>query len=200
MPGNVNPALELLLYNNRWQLATRNALYSDGDRYRPLVVAFGAMQDVLPGLKDILLLGTGLASAVHILHGMNVYPASVTLVDIDEDVLGLALECLPENAAETVIPVCADARTYMSRDASQHYDLVIVDVFIGRTVPEGVSEIPFLMQCRDRINPGGRFVMNYMVEQIDEWLKFRRSIEKAFPLHTILEFGLNKVIIGKIPG
>ncbi len=199
LPGNINPALELLLYNNRLQLATRNALYSDGHKYRPMVTAFEAMRDTLPALKDVLLLGTGLASAVHVLHDMEIRPASVTMVDIDEDVLLLALQCLPPNAATEVIPVCADARTYMRRNASRLYDLVIVDVFIGRTVPEEISGETFLRQCRDSINPGGRFVMNYMVEQIDEWLTFRRRIGTVFPQYTVLEFGLNKIIIGSIP-
>lgn len=206
LPGNINPALELLLYNNRWQLATRNALYSDGHMYRPMVTAFKAMRDILPGLKDILLLGTGLASAVHVLHRMGIRPDSVTMVDIDEEVLLLALQCLPENTAPKITPVCADARTYMGgetsvRDeASALYDLVIVDVFIGRTVPEEISGEMFLRQCRDRINPGGRFVMNYMVEQLDEWLAFRKRIATVFPQYTVLEFGLNKIIIGSIPG
>lgn len=199
LPGNINPALELLLYNNRWQLATRNALYSDGHKYRPMVTAFAAMRDTLPALKDVLLLGTGLASAVHVLHDMEIRPDSVTMVDIDEDVLLLALQCLPGNAATEVIPVCADARTYMRRNASRLYDLVIVDVFIGRTVPEEISGETFLRQCRDSINPGGRFVMNYMVEQMDEWLAFRRRIGTVFPQYTVLEFGLNKIIIGSIP-
>ncbi len=200
LPGNINPALELLLYNNRWQLATRNALYSDGHMYRPMVTAFKAMRDILPDLKDILLLGAGLASAVHVLHRMGIRPASVTMVDVDEAVLLLALQCLPGNAAAGITPVCADARDYMKRDASRFYDLVIVDVFIGRTVPEEISGEMFLRQCRDRINPGGRFVMNYMVEQIDEWLAFRKRIAAVFPQHTVLEFGLNKIIIGSIPG
>src|SRR5690606_11628486 len=149
-----------------------------------------------------LLLGTGLASAVHVLHHMGVQPTSVTMVDIDEEVLLLALQCLPENAVKEVIPVCADARTYMMhsvsmrRDASRLYDLVIVDVFIGRTIPEGITEETFLRQCEEGINPGGRFVMNYMVEQIDEWLAFRKRIGTVFPKHRVLEFGLNKIIIG----
>lgn len=195
----MNPPLELYLHNNRLQLATRDALYSDGHKYRPMVVAFEAIRDVLPAMQDVLLLGTGLASAVHVLHYMGFKPNVVTMVDIDQNVLEMAKQFLPAHAADKIVTACADARAFMASAAVPHCDLLVVDVFIGRSVPEGICEMPFLQQCRAHINPGGRFVMNYMVNNVEQWMAFRKRIATVFPQHSLLEFGLNKIIVGTIP-
>lgn len=87
----VNPVLELYRYRGRWQLATADALYSDGGQYRPLLAAFRTLKPQLPAVKNMLVLGTGLGSAVQILHEMGHHPAC-TLVELDEKVLQWALE------------------------------------------------------------------------------------------------------------
>ena len=89
-----NPLLELYVYRGRYQLATADALYSDGAAYTPLKIAFKHLKQELPAVKHALVLGTGLASAVHVMKQTGNSP-DFTLVEYDSTILKLAMEYLP---------------------------------------------------------------------------------------------------------
>ncbi len=161
-------------------------------------MAFDALSEWLPGVKSLMLLGTGLASAIHVLDRRGLVIDSAVLVDVDPHILQLAEMLIPTGAVSNKAFVCADVREYILADDPPHSDLLIVDVFIGRSVPDGICTTDFLSKCKEKINPGGRFVMNYMVSKPESWWAFRKDIEKVFPDNQILEFGLNKLIIGKV--
>src|SRR4051812_39338961 len=103
-PGDTNPHLELLLYCNRLQLTTPEALYSDGDRYTPALTAINNLKDLLPSVKSVLALGGGLGSIVRIVCSKG-YKPQFTLVEKDKVVLRLALELLEDQHAD-IIPIC----------------------------------------------------------------------------------------------
>lgn len=194
--GDNNPVLELYLYRGRWQLATLDALYSDGDRYAPLVRAFKEVKHRLNEINKALVMGTGLGSAVHILRRMGYKPA-FTLVDNDAVVLKLAMELMPGDLIKNIEPVCADARDFIEQHSEQ-YDMLIVDVFEGRIVPAFATEKLFLQQCHQRISPGGIFIMNYIANKQDRWANVISNINMVFPANKILEQGLNRIIIATV--
>lgn len=191
----VNPVLELYYYRGRWQLATADALYSDGGEYRPLLTAFKALKHELPAVKTVLVLGTGLGSAVHILHKQDYHP-SFTLVELDSVVLQWALEFLPAGSAERVKPVCADAGQFLEKDTHQ-YDLIIVDVFSGRHVPAFVLGTEFLQLCRQHLSSSGSLVLNYMINEPQDELKAKAALEAAFKEVKELSFHINRVYLVK---
>jgi spermidine synthase len=193
--GSHNPVLELLLYQNRWQLATGNALYSDGHRYRPLVEAFKYIQDYLPETNSVLVLGTGLASAVHILHHMGYHPMC-TLVEIDQQILLWALEVLPEEATN-VRPICADAKDFI-QDTKEKYDVIIIDIFLDRVVPDFVKETEFIKKCREQLNPGGKLIWNYIVNNTEEWEHIQYQLPTLFQQVKIIPFNINRVIVATV--
>lgn len=192
----VNPVLELYYYRGRWQLATADALYSDGTKYRPLLAAFKALKKELASVKQVLVLGTGLASAVHILRKKGFSP-HFTLVELDSVVLKWAIELLPPGSASRITPVCADAFQFLEKDKGQ-YDLIIVDVFSGRHVPGFVLHPVFLSLCRERISETGHLVLNYMVNNPNEERKAKAALEAAFGNVTELRFDINRVYTAKV--
>lgn len=188
-----NPVLELYLYRNRWQLATADALYSDGHRYLPLRKAFRFLRKALPDVQSILVLGTGLGSAVHILHRMHLRP-HFTLVDIDEVVLQLALQLMPKALIPCVEPVCADATEFVM-DNNGRYDIIVIDIFNGRRVPAFVTSTLFLESCYGLLSRQGHLVMNYIPEDDRQAETFKKAITCLFPQVRILSLGLNLVLI-----
>ena len=84
--GSVNSRLLLYLYRNQFQLATSDVYYSDGTRYEPVVAVINALKPVMPGIKKVLVLGTGLGSIVDIVHAQKFFP-KFTLVEIDKVIL-----------------------------------------------------------------------------------------------------------------
>lgn len=188
-----NPVLELYYYQGRWQLGSVDVLYSDGHRYRPLVAAFKAIKARLPALEKVLVLGTGLGSAVDILHRQGYHP-HFTLVELDRKVLDWALELMPPAIGPHIRPVCADAQAFVAAD-QYTYDLIIVDVFKGRVVPPFATGAAFLRQCRERLQPGGCLVMNYMINGGSEETKAVKALESVFRNVQEITFGINRVYI-----
>ncbi|MCD6063487.1 MAG: hypothetical protein K0R82_1398 [Flavipsychrobacter sp.] len=188
--------LELFLYRGQYQLGTSDALYSDGSRYAPLVTAFNTIKSHLPRVGKVLVLGTGLGSAVQILNKQGFYPA-FTLVENDLTVLNWALELFPETVKKDITPVCEDAKVYIGLE-QQEYDLVIVDIFVDRVVPGFATTEEFLNKCRRRINPGGHLVFNYIVNSKRDWEHAWANIRAVFPSSHVIDRGINKIITAQV--
>lgn len=191
-----NPVLELYLYRNRWQLATLDALYSDGDKYRPLVLAYKELAGKLPDTRSVLVLGAGLGSAISVMDKLGYHPA-FTLVDNDKLVLQWALEKLGDRAGNNITPVCDDARSFIQQN-QQQYDLVIIDIFNGRVVPEFVTKPAFLEACRRSISPGGSMVMNYIVNHPKQWDELQATLSQVFPTNKVLKNDNNRIIVATV--
>ena len=196
--SSVHPELCLYLRRNQWQLATDDAWYSDGKRYRPLLTAFKKIKQELPMVHRVLVLGTGLASAVHILEHMNFHPA-YTLVDIDEAVLTLAIELMPRQNLSRIEAVCLDAQLFMQEN-KKLYPLIVCDVFIGRSIPVFVSSAAFLEQCKASLQPGGRFILNYLEISKSLYREMCQLMDHIFPGYTRIEFGINKIFVASVQG
>ncbi|MET0463385.1 MAG: methyltransferase domain-containing protein [Chitinophagaceae bacterium] len=189
----LHPVLDLYLYRNQWQLGTEDAWYSDGKRYRPLRSAFRKIRHELARVHHVLVLGTGLASAVHILNDMGFHPA-YTLVDIDNDILLLAAELMPAHDLTRVELVCLDAQIFMQQNQEQ-YPLIVCDVFMGRNVPGFVSSAAFLEQCKAGLQPGGHLILNYLEKSKALFEGICHLMDQVFPGYLLIEFGINKIFV-----
>ncbi|MCG2613502.1 hypothetical protein LZZ85_04385 [Terrimonas sp. NA20] len=194
----LHPVLDLYLYRNQWQLGTKDAWYSDGKRYRPLRTAFRKIRHELSGTHHVLVLGTGLASAVHILEDMGFHPA-YTLVDIDNDILLLAVELMPAYDLTRVELVCMDAQLFMQHNQKK-YPLIVCDVFMGRNVPGFVSSATFLEQCKAGLQPGGRLILNYLEKGKPLYQEMCQLMDRVFPGYVLIEFGINKIFLTPLQG
>lgn len=192
-----NEVLELYLYRNEYQLATKDALYSDGKKYKPLRMAFNALGKRLGQVKNVLMLGGGLASGAQILAQKGYFPR-ITLVEHDSVIIEWAMALLPDSRKVKVVPQCEPAELFVEKDEDAKYDMLVCDIFNSRVVPEFVTSHAFLQKCRRKINNGGHFVLNYIVNKDDQWQKASKAIDSVFPDNTILSDGINKVVIARV--
>lgn len=191
--GSENEYLELNLYCNQLQLATEDALYSDGDRYKPARTAVKSLESVLPGIRHVLVLGAGLCSMVHVIRRREADPC-FTLVEKDKVVLEWAMEFLEPNSPNKTEPICCDAALFMQHNTTS-YDLVFIDVFKGRVVPGFVFSRTFLEQCRGSLAPGGHVAFNYIVNDNHEWERVKNVFDDVFPGGRIVTSGVNRLLI-----
>ena len=182
--------LELFLYKGHWQLATDNAIYSDGKRYRPLVVAFKEIKFFLPLIKNVLVLGSGVGSALQIMKSMNFHP-SFLFIDSDEKILELARQLMADDNASFI---CADAGQFVDKD-NNRYDLIIIDVFKDRQVPAFVSTTTFIEKCRERLNDRGIIIMNYMLNNKEDQEKFNLVKNELLQGSKLIRLGVNQVLV-----
>jgi len=195
--GTVNPDLELALHNNRLQLGSGDALYSDGDKYRPAVITVRKLKKVLPEVNNVLVLGIGLASMVQVMHKNGYFP-HFTLVEIDEVVLQWAMELLPVNERTSIEPVCNSAMAFMERNTAQ-YDLIFIDIFDVRVVPDLVFTPVFLNLCKSAMTPGSHIVFNYIINDPQQWERVHAIFLSIFPDTEIVATDVNRILIARVP-
>ncbi len=192
-----NEVLELYLYRNEYQLATHDVLYSDGEQYKPLRLAFNALGKKLEAVKQVLMLGGGLASGARILARKGYFP-SITLVEHDSVIMEWALATMPDTRKVKIKPACETAEQYIETHANEKYDMLVCDIFNGREVPDFVTTASFLQKCRKNINPGGYFILNYIVNDKEEWNKTTGILNGVFPGCNITTDGVNRIVIAKV--
>lgn len=189
--------LELYRYRGRWQLATEDAFYSDGAAYSPLRKAFRALQKEVRQWQDVLVLGAGIGSAVMVLDKKHNLRPNITLVDLDEEILTLAGEILAaEGHAAHVELICENAETYVTLE-ERTFDAVVIDVFRGREVPQFALQPFFLQNCLSRLRPGGRLIMNFIINSDREWETFQQTLATVVPGYQTLAIGVNRIILGQ---
>jgi spermidine synthase len=177
---------------------TDGARYSDGDQYFPAQAVVGHLEPFLPAAERILVLGAGLGSIVHVMRARG-YDPHYTLVEKDRTVLRWALETLAEDASPKLEPVCEDAESFMSQNQAK-YELVFVDVFQGRAVPDFVTTPSFLLRCRDSLSPGGHLAINYIAVDEQQWEKARGLVAAVFPGCHLVSRDDNRILISPPSG
>jgi 16S rRNA G1207 methylase RsmC len=193
--GSQNQFLEFILYRNQWQLATEEALYSDGNRYQPFRIAFRHVpKKKLGEVSECLILGTGLGSIVQILFEKYKCSPRFTLVEYDKQILQWALENLSAMGIPKLQPHCENAAEFVKHDKKK-YDLLCVDIFKGREVPSLFTEEEFLMDSKRLLKPGGTWIMNYIINDENEMLQFLQNVRRIFVNVEIIEKEQNRILI-----
>ncbi len=114
-------------------------------------------------VDDLLVLGVGGGTVISLLTGL--FPAvRVTAVDIDPAILSIAKTFFHLDTLPQVKLVCADARKFVHVPKAHSYDMVVVDLFIGRIIPEFVSSPAWYRRIRRLLRPGGLLLINYLQE------------------------------------
>lgn len=185
--------LELFLYQNQWQLETPDAVYSEGTRYRPVTESLKLIKEKMHSVNQALVLGCGLGSMVHIVNKKGFFPY-FTLVDSDPEILNLAHVAFSESQKPFIKTVCCDAVLFIER-SKEKYDLIFIDVFIGRKVPEHISEAGFVEKCRMSLNEGGIIIFNFMLNDPDDILRFEQLRSVSLAGAAIVKFGINRVMV-----
>lgn len=194
--GQENPILELCYYRGQYQLATIDALYSDGDRYRPVNVVCKHFANKLANVNSVLLLGTGLGSAVQVFRKRG-YNPNFRMIDHDETILSWAKQILKPIDTQTIDTVCTDAETFIDEDHDT-YDMLIVDIFKSRVVPDFVTTTEYLEKCKTHIKSGGCFAMNYIKQKNTDWDGIKKRIEFVFPNAQFIQDGANYIILSTV--
>jgi protein-L-isoaspartate O-methyltransferase len=193
--GTENSFLEFILYRNQWQLATEDALYSDGNRYEPFRLAFKSIdRQHFTRLSSCLILGTGLGSIAQILTTKYHYKGHFSLIEIDRTILDWATDQLTTQGIVNISAHCCNAASFVKTDVKK-YDLVCIDIFQGREVPEVFTEPEFLAHAKARLNEGGIWIMNYIINDDKELREFLRNVHDVFAKVKIIEKGENRILI-----
>ncbi len=133
-----------------------------------------------PDVRSILVLGVAGGTVIHLLHAM--YPAaSIEGVDIDEKMIEVGKKYFSLTNVTGLTLLQADAQAFIKR-SNKHWDMIIVDLYIGATIPPFVGEDEFLSDVKNVLTPKGIILINYLYEleykQLSEL--FAAKLQKRF--------------------
>lgn len=153
--------LELTWENGRLVVNSANANQSFGSLHR---VWRKALADAGVGAfrpANVLILGFGAGSAAHILRMEMGMDSPIVGVDHDPVMLAWATGEFGRKALPGVELVHADAFE-SARANSDHFDLILVDLFADDQVVEGVDTPSFMDDLRRLAGSSGRVLINTM--------------------------------------
>lgn len=192
-PGTTSPELKLYRYRGRWQLEAESALYSDGAAYTPLALSFKHLRSEINGARNMLVLGAGLGSALSVLEHLQLKVPQTTMVDIDPEVVILGAKLTPHEHAQWI---CDDVKNFVEQDLNL-YDVIVLDVFQDRVVPQFVCSEPFLKRCASLLSPQGVLVFNYIINNESDWHRLQDILSGSFETLRIIPIRINRILLLK---
>jgi spermidine synthase len=115
-----------------------------------------------PEVHSILVLGVAGGTVIHLLH--EIYPAAkIDGIDIDKTMIDIGKKYFSLGTVPRLLFTVADAESFVAH-TKRHWDLVIIDLFIGASIPPFVGEDGFLQDIHRILSPGGKVIINYLNE------------------------------------
>jgi spermidine synthase len=113
-----------------------------------------------PKIRRALFIGAGGGVGPKAFHEHDP-TMEIDVVDIDQAVLDVASEYFYMPEKENIRAIAADGRTFVRNSPDGHYDAIFLDAFtIGGRIPFHLVTREFFQLCRQKLAPGGVFVMN----------------------------------------
>lgn len=152
---------KIIIEGNCIDYYSEDVLFSKIYLDEPLKYSFylvATVLGVLNNAKKILILGTGLGTAIQ--QFKKLLPdAKITAVDIDEEVFLLGEKYLGLAKYDDIDYVVEDAVEYVKRD-KDYYDYIMVDLYDGKKLLKDFVEVDFLHNIHSRLSEEGVLAFN----------------------------------------
>ena len=194
-----NPFLEIVMFDGKYSLNSRNTNYSFGTLYTLFSKIFRMLDPDWSKIHEALILGFGTGSIAELIGKYN--PGCIIDgVEIDEKVIELGRKYFNTTSLRNVNIHCMPADIYMN-DCQRKYDLIIIDVFIDMIVPPELETEDFLVRVRNCMKPDGIVIFNKVTytkaisDQIPSLGKLYKKIFGNLEIVTLMRSG--KIFIAR---
>ena len=195
--SDYNPYLEVKLVEGRHQLLTEDAVYSFDDKYENFNYCFGKLNWEKQNVKEVLVLGLGLASVILLLEKKFNKQFNYTCVEIDPEICRLAQEYTLNDLESYVEVLPTNGLTFMETN-SRKFDLIIMDIFQSAIVPEEFQSAAFLYLLQSGLSSQGCILFNRMNIEIEDRAQnkvFREKFNNIFRNGTECPIGDNIIFV-----
>lgn len=191
-----NGRLEITWSNGKKILDSENSNYSYGSLER--ILNYGISTISLDPQMNILLFGLGGGCVIQVIDQQIEHQGKITAVEIDETIIEIAKTEFNISEDNRIEIICEDAFSFADRQKSK-YDLIIIDLFIGKEVPQNCYSTHFWKQIINSLTPNGWILFNAGIQLKNE-IKIDNIIQKfghkiKFQKHSKVE-GTNTLLIG----
>ncbi len=145
-------------------------------------------------VKSCLILGTGAGSASKVIH--NYFPkAKMTGVEIDPLMIKMGRKYFDLSTVKNLEIKIADAISLVTghRSPVTNYDLILVDLYLGKEVPEKAKTDEFIKNVKRLLSPSGIAIFNrlYYGQKKKEANEFESRLKKIFSKVELLHVSAN---------
>lgn len=201
LQSDQNEQLDVFLSQGRYQLCTKNAIYSYADKYDNFKECFDLIQPSKPAIKNVLILGFGLGSIPYMLEKKFHKVYAYTGVELDESVIYLASKYVLNELNSEIQMIHADAQIYVNQ-CFETFDMICIDIFIDDKIPEIFLKFDFLETVQSLLNPGGLLIFNHLSFFKSDKEKastyYHDVFSKVFPNSYALQVSKNMMLINDI--
>ncbi len=196
-----NGEVYVVLSKGRLLLTTEEAIYSWDDLYSNFYETFKHLGEAEIGKwNKVLVLGMGLGSIPFMLEKRFRSKADFVLVENDDAIIELA-EYYSLPRLENEYEIYADDAYDFMEDCKDKFDLICVDIFVGRTVPEEFQTKEFLQRVKDCLHSGGTLIFNKLYlnkNDKDNTIDFYENVFRdLFPESEKMLTKYNMMLIGR---
>lgn len=174
-----NEDLYVFLSDGRYQLRTNKAIYSFEDKYVNFFKTFKALDWEKMNIEKVLLLGLGLGAIPQMLESNFNKQFEYHVVEIDEEIINLANKYTLDDLKSPTYVYEMDAEIFVDI-SEEKFDLIIVDIFIDRTVPKKFESADFLEKLKYLLYDNGVILFNRLNSDTENFLSNTKYYEKIF--------------------
>lgn len=200
LSSEFNEELHVYLSKGRYQLTTKNAVYSFDDLYVNFDYAFLQMNIKERKVEDVLILGLGLGSIPFMLENKYQVRAKYTVVELDEEIIYLAGKYSLSDLKSPIDYICTDAEAFVQVNHEQ-YDLVCMDIFADDVIPVQFETEGYLKILRNTLKPNGVLLFNRLASIQADIQKtetyYKNIFKKIFPEGYHYDVKGNWILVGE---
>lgn len=161
--SQISRTLEVTLSNGELVLDSKNTNYSYGSLQRILRKGLQHIGfEKIKTFKNILVLGVAGGSVIKTLKEEIDYKGNITGIELDPEIIEIANNYFNLDKTEGVSIIIDDAKQFVAK-TKEKYDLVIVDIFQDKSMPEFLFEADFTENIKGIVNTQGYILFNTMV-------------------------------------
>lgn len=184
--------LEVTWNNGQLVLDSKNTNYSYGSLQRILRIGLEEIGfSKIKSMDSILVLGVAGGSVIKTLVDEIGFRGKITGVEIDPTVIELANKYFQLNEIPNLEIILADAQDYVA-SCQTKFDLIIIDIFQDKEMPEFLFKNEFIDQIAFLVNPKGLVLFNTMILDKDDSLRNHEYIS------CLKSKGFNSVTLPKL--
>ncbi len=159
----ISDSLEVTWNNGELVLDSKNTNYSYGSLQRILKKGLKYIgYDRIRNYDDILVLGVAGGSVIKTLVDDIKFKGKITGVEIDPDIVEIAITYFKLNEINNLEIVVEDAFEFVLK-TKKKYDLIIIDIFQDINMPNFLFEDFFIQRINFLLNINGFILFNTMV-------------------------------------